>query len=301
LAAAALLLLGMAIQAVLLSHEPVSEPPPPTIAQLSAEEKLRTRAWVALQRESTQDIDPFNPADIKRIKSMWQARRDLLDLLAEKPAGWAWVRPLLLPLPEGFESIDVRRRLLEILGRQPGAENDPLILDRIRDDALALDEGTLLVLAERDCAPARSLLESRVASLPSSPPLALPAAFLALRGDDRGAATMREFVASRNMIEAKPAVALACAAGLHRLGDPAAWTKMTAALLTLADEHLAAEDMDAARGIVAALTLVRPAVASRETIGLGDLGLRTRARARLLRSELPTADSIRARLAELVD
>jgi hypothetical protein len=299
LAAAALLLLGLAIWAILPPREPGSEPSPRT--QLSTEEKLRTRAWVALLRESMQDLDLSNPADVKRLKTMWQARRELLELLAEKPAGWAWVRPLLLPLPEGLESIDVRRQLLEILGRQPGAENDSLILDRIRVDAPAFDDETLLVLSERDCAPARSLLESRVASRPSYPPLALPAAFLALRGDDRGAATMRDFVASRNMIQAKPAVAFACAAGLHRLGDPTVWTKMTAVQRTLADAHLASEDMDAARGIVAALTLVRPAVASKETIRLGDLDLRKRALARRLRSELPTADSIRARLAELVD
>jgi hypothetical protein len=76
---------------------------------------------------------------------------------------------------------------------------------------------------------------------------------------------------------------------------------MTAVQRTLADAYLAEGDMDAARKIIAALTLVRPAVASNEIIGLGDLDIRTRALARLLGSELRSADSIRARLAELVD
>lgn len=296
-AAAAVLLVAVAVR-VSLRAPPGPEPLPR--AQLTPTEEAQAGAWIALQRE-TIEVDLTDPTTLERLKGQWMARRNLLDLLEEKPAGWAWARPRLLPLPEGSEARDVRGRLLEILARAPGAEEDPLILDRIRDESFEIDEGALLVLAERDSAPARALLERRVDTMPPGTPLAPPAAFLALRGDRRGEAVLRRFLASPKSLEAMPAVALACAAGLRRLGDGRAWPETVATLRSNAEAHLASEDRDRARGVVAALVLVAPAVTEEVTIRLGDLDRRADRLARVLRAALPDAAAIRGRLAELID
>ncbi len=221
-AAAAMLLGAVAFWATQPPREEPSEPEPPPVAQLTLEEQTQAEAWIALQRE-TIVVDPSRPADLERLMAQWRAGRDLLDLLDRKPAGWVWIRPRLLPLPQGAEESDVRGRLIAILGRAPGAASDLVLLERIRDESPEVDEGTLLVLAERGCAPAHALLERRLAALRPSFTLALPAAFLALQGDRRGEASLRRFLASPKSPEAMPAVAFACAAGLRRLGEPTPW------------------------------------------------------------------------------
>jgi len=294
-AAAALLLVALAVWAALPPRQA-----PPTISGLTAEEESQVEAWIALQRE-TIEVDLADPAGLRRLKEQWLAQRRLLDLLDEKPAGWATVRSLLLPLPEGEAARDVRSRLIEILGRAPGAEEDPHLLDLVRSGSFEVEEGVLLVLAERDCAPARALLERRVATMPPVTPLALPAAYLALRGDGRGEATLRSFLTAPKSLEAMPGIALACAAGLRRLGDPDPWPATVTALGRQAQDALSRGDLDGARVVVAALTLVGPAVRDAAAVRLGDLDRRVERLARELRSELATAEAIAARLAELSD
>ena len=137
--------------------------------------------------------------------------------------------------------------------------------------------------------------------MPPVTPLALPSAYLALQGDDRGEAALRRMLGVPKSVEAMPAVALAAAAGLRRLGDPEPWTETVSTLRGLGDEALVAGDLDGARRFVAALTLVRPVVVEGASIRLGDLDRRADRLARDLESELPTADALRTRLAELTD
>lgn len=112
---------------------------------------------------------------------------------------------------------------------------------------------------------------------------------------------MRRLIASPKMLEASPADTLASAAGLHRIGDPDAWERTTEALRALVAKQLAARNLERARVSVAALILVRPAVADEAMIRLGDIDLRAERLARTLEIDLSTAGAIEARLAELLD
>jgi hypothetical protein len=266
--------------------------------QLTSTERAQVMAGLELQRQSLAELDLRDPATLARSKAVWQASRDLLDLLEEKPSGWGWVADQVWPLLGETESLDVRQRLLAILARRPGATRDPALLARLREEPAAFDPGTLLALLEAGHAPARGLLEERLDRLPPVPPLVLPAAALALDGDRRGAEVLSFFLSIPALRDAQPAASLAAAAGLRALGDPSAWADTVAALRQTAGDHLQAGELDAARLIVASLVMVPDAVTA-PTPRLADLDRHVARRARTLAEELPDAATIRQRLDDL--
>jgi hypothetical protein len=297
-AAAALLVLAV-LHFTRTPTEPIPPEPPPPIAGLTDAQKAQTTEWLALLRDPMGPSDIRTPEDLARFKAILQAGRDILDLLDETPEGWDWVRARILPLPEGPKATPIRQRLLDVLVRRPGSEKDPLVLDHLRREGSAFGEETLLVLMERDFAPVRSILENRLATYPPVSPLALPAVAYALTGDPRGERVLEQFLAVPKMVEAQPAVALACAAGLRALGDPEAWIETVAGLRAFAETAVVDGDLDAARRVVAALMIARPLRNAGATARLADLGRRSDRQARRLADELKTAEAIRKRLAIL--
>jgi hypothetical protein len=266
--------------------------------QLSPAERDAATGWLELQLESLAELDPRDQTTRARSKAVWQARRDLLDLLEAKPAGWGWIREWIRPRLEEARDLNVRQQLLAILVRQPRAANDPALLERLHQEPEAFDAGSLLVLLEGGHAPARELLERRLDEMPPVPPLALPAAALALDGDPRGAEVLRFLLAIPVLRDAQPAVSLACAAGLRRLGEEGVWEDTVAALRRAAEAHLRAGELDAARRIVVSLATV-PDVVAAATPRLGDLDRHVDRQARALADELPDAAALQQRLDEL--
>lgn len=298
-AAAALLLLGLGVRFALSPSRPTPQPQPPVAVELDAAERALAAGWIALQRESTIGVRPTTPEGVARLKGMRTSRRQLLDLLDEKPAGWPWVRERILPLPEGIKALDVRMRLIRVLGRDPDPVSQAFVLEQLEARRYTVNEATLLVLAERGRERAHDELAARLAGDAPAPPYALPGVYFALRGDDRGAGSMRLVVASSGFRDAQPATALASAAGLRRLGDNLPWTVTIDALETRLGARLAADDLDEARRIVAGLDLARGALDEGSTFRVGDLERRAARLGRGLASSLATAEAIRARFDDL--
>jgi hypothetical protein len=292
LATAAAVVLGVGLW-LLFGHEP-EQPVAPR--PLTAEERARVDCWLDLQMESLGKIDPTNPGDLERVKEVWQARQDLVAFLADRPVAWGYVRPRVLTRLKEASERSVKRQLLEILARGPGAAQDPAIFAALEDELDVFDPELLTCLAERGVEPAREALADLLADGEPNPVLVPAAAFFALRGDPRGKDTLEWFEEQAFPSGVLPFSEQVCAVALHRLGTPRPWVELVDRARDDVEASLRAGDLEAARRRVLELDYFHRAIATRKPIAVTYVAFRLNRYEAARAVALDTADKIRARL-----
>ncbi len=290
-AAAAVLLAGGAV--LWLASRPA--PPPPPV--LSPAEEARVLALIARARTPLATIDPSTPQGGMAQLDVFESTRALCRLVAERPDVFPFVRERLFPIEVAGRNRDVTERTLEILAHGPDPGEDSVIATFLEAYPETFPPDLVLLLAERGVASAEARLGAPFAGGALDPDLVMPAVFFALRGDRRGEAVLREFLARVNPRAAARPEHLAVAAGLYRLGDRQAWRDLAAVART----RVEAGEANAARPLVVGLLYFQPAVAEGRPVPVSDLWTRLKDLEMPRLAELRDPTRLRALLDSLID
>lgn len=269
-------------------------------AGLTAEETARLDRWHALVSRSDRDLPLDDPRLPRYIGEQIEARFELLDHLDRYPHAFGYTREQLTDRLRGNLAVDVRRRLLGILTRDPTGASDSILGAALDGDPATFDGELLVALCERGVPGARALAERKIESPPPiAHDLALAAAWFALRGDDRGRQLLGRALASGRLIGSQPIAFFAAALALEHIGDERAWQRLYDVTREVIESELASGRVTTARQLALILEWFDAARGREEPPPLAHLDYRLTRYWREHGDRLPDAESIRALLERL--
>jgi hypothetical protein len=238
---------------------------PPAPPPLADDEK---KMLDALLDSGFPDVSRFDPPTRHKILLDAAAhRRDLRRFLALRPGGWAYLRPKLLKIPRAHH----RSGVADLLVHDPAPASRHLVREELQDSAAELSVDCLLLLAQEGDPDAAKELARRLDDSAEDLTLVVAAVHFALRGDPRGRNTLQWFVTTSRQTARYPALYVAAAAGLQRIGDETYWGRTPGFIRRATNRHLENRRIGAARRLVACLSYFHDAVTKRTSADLAYL------------------------------
>lgn len=220
------------------------------------------------------DMDPTDPASVDLLLRGKRATKRLIEWIQDSPEVRDYIRFRLVPWPEEREQRDVKRRILQILVRDPDLWAAASIQSLLDEDPEIFERDSLLDLAERGVDAAIQRLVRLLEQGPVDERLILPATFFGLRGDSRGRHVL-EWAQDTLGPERRDAVLrMLATAGLYFVDGPSAFRNEILAVGSRLEGDLRSGRTSTASWITVRLAYFHEALSRGEPVRISFLGER---------------------------